>query len=241
MPGVIPLILVPAGAAMLAAGWLLVRRLGPRARVGRILAATRIVPVAEARALAEGGARRYVGVRGRVDADRPFQDENQRPLVLRRRRLELRGAHGWTAFEDDREMVPFAVREGLEAIAVDGEALDDGLVTVVRESEGRAADLGDRVPPGTSPDTPARLRLELLSSVDHAIVLGVPVLDPDRGPILRPGLGRPLVLTTLEPPEAMRLLAAGRQGTTRAAAALLSAGSVALLAGLALSTLDALV
>ena len=79
---VIPLVLVVAGGAALAAGWLLLRGLGPGARVGRIIAATRVVPVAQARALAEQGPARYVGVQGRVDAAEPFEDEHGRPLVL---------------------------------------------------------------------------------------------------------------------------------------------------------------
>ena len=55
-------------------------------------------------------------------------------------------------------------------------------------------------------------------------MLGVPGLEPGAGPILRPGLGRPLILTTLEPAEAMRLLASGRRGTAVAISALLAAG-----------------
>ena len=85
-----------------------------------------------------------------------------------------------------------------------------------------------------------RFRLELLSTVDHAVALGVPVLDPAAGPILRPGLGRPLVLTTLERAEAMRLLADGRRGVAGAASALLAGGVALVLAGVAWSVVDAL-
>jgi hypothetical protein len=87
---------------------------------------------------------------------------------------------------------------------------------------------------------PARLRIDLLSSVDHAMVLGVPAMDPERGAILRPGLGRPLILTNLEPKEAIRLLAAGRRGTTRWISVLLGAGAAAVLAGIAWVVVDAL-
>jgi hypothetical protein len=76
--------------------------------------------------------------------------------------------------------------------------------------------------------------------VDHALVLGVPAIDPEQGPILRPGLGRPLILTNLEAKEAMRLLAAGRQGTTRAIGVLLGIGVAAVLAGVAWAVIDAL-
>ena len=62
-----------------------------------------------------------------------------------------RSGRGWTAFEDIREVVPFEIGEGLDRIAVDGDALDEGLVVVTRESIGTARDLGDRVPDGTPP------------------------------------------------------------------------------------------
>ncbi len=65
-------------------------------------------------------------------------------------------------------------------------------------------------------------------------------MDPERGPILGPGLGRPLILTTLEPAEAMRLLAEGRRDTTRAVFGLLVAGVVAGVAGLAWWVVDAI-
>lgn len=238
---VIPLSLVIVGALVLAAGWILMRRLGPEARIGRILAVTPLVPVAEAREIAARGANRYVGVFGRVDAEEPFEDEANRPLVVRRTRLELRRGSRWEAFEDHREVVPFEISEGLDQIAVDGDALDGGLVVVQRESVGVAGDLADRAPAGTAPETPARLRIELLTAVDHALVLGVPVLDPARGPLLRPGLGRPLVLTNLEKDEAMRLLAHGRQPRTRIIAILLAGGAVGLLTGIVWAVVDALV
>ena len=42
--------------------------------------------------------------------------------------------------------------------------------------------------------------------VEHAIVLGVPSLDEQGAPRLAAGLGRPLILTTLQTDEAMRIL-----------------------------------
>ena len=83
----------------------------------------------------------------------------------------------WVTFEDGRERVQFEVRDGLEGIVVDDATLDSGLVVVPRESVGTAADVADRVPAGTPPDAPVRLRVEQVSSVEHAIVLGVPGLD----------------------------------------------------------------
>src|SRR4051794_11818763 len=213
--------------------------MGTQARIGRILAATRVIEVGAASALAAAGETRYVGVGGRVDAEAPWDDESGRPLVYRRSVLERRDGSRWVPFEEDRRVVPFEVAGALDRIAVDGDALDEGLVVVSRESEGTAADIPERVPPGTRPETAIRYRVQFLSAVDHALVLGVPVMT-DAGPMLRPGLGRPLIVTTLEPAEAMRLLASGRQGTTRAISALLAGGLVAVMAGLVWVVVDAL-
>ncbi len=226
------LLLLVAGVVALAVGWLLVQRLGSRARVGRILAATPIVSVDEAVRLA-AGAPRYVAVGGRLDSDEAFLDEHERPLVLRRSRLELRSGSRWQTVTDHRQLVPFGLAGGMETIAVDGEALDEGLIVVLRQSEGTAGEIPDRLPDGTPPATPARLRVELLSTVDHALALGVPTLGPDGRPILRAGLGRPLILTTLERGEAMRMLAADHRTSTRAGAVLMAGGLMAAVAGLA--------
>jgi hypothetical protein len=152
-------------------------------------------------------------------------------------------------FEDQREVVPFEVREGLDAIAIDHAALDAGLVVVPRESVGTAADLPDRVPAGLAGDTPVRARIDQISSVEHAIVLGVPLPAIDgrdgRGESstgrMSAGLGRPLVLTVLEPPEAMRVLAVDARGRTRVAAICLAAGVALILASLVWAGVAAIV
>ncbi len=234
----IPLLLVLVGAAALVAGWWLLRSLGPRARIGRILAATHVVEVGRAIALAEAGEPRYVGVGGRIDAEDPWEDESGRPLVFRRSSLERREGSAWVSFEEDRRAVPFQVSGALEHIAVDPDAVGEGLVVVTRESEGTAADVPDRVPAGTPPTTPVRLRVEFLSAVDHALVLGVPTSTPT-GPVMTAGLGRPLIVTTLEPGEAMRLLAEGRQDITRAITALLLGGGLVVMIGLGWAVADA--
>lgn len=236
---VIPLLVIGSGLALLAAGWLVLRSMGPGARIGRLLAATRIVPVAEARRLAEAGTRRYVGVRGRVDAEETFEDEHHKPLVFRRSRLEAREGGGWRTLSDHREAVAFEVSEGLDRIRVDGDALDHGLAVIVRESEGTAGEIPDHVPDDLPPTTPVRLRVEHVSSVEHAIVLGVPGLDAGGEPILLPGLGRPLVLTTLEPAEAMRLLAGGRRRRAISVTSLLAGGLALVTIGLLMALVDA--
>ena len=235
----IPVLLVLAGLVLLGIGWFLLRSLGPAARVGRILAATPVIPVARALALADSGAARYVAVSGRIDAEEEFEDEHHRPLVFRRTRLETKAGKDWTAIEDVRQSAPFEVVENLDRIAVDVDAIDVGLVVVTRESEGVASDVPDRMPDGVAPATPVRLRVEQLSSVEHAIACGVPVRQADGSAILGAGLGRPLIVTTLEPAEAMRLLAVGHRDTTRAVAILLAAGVASVVIGVAWLVVDA--
>ena len=220
----IPLVLAGLGVAALVLAAGLLRSFGTRYRVGRLLAAVPRVPIADAIELARRGETRYVRVDGRIDAADEFEDADHRPLVFRRTRLQARSGREWTTFEDGREVVRFEIREGLDAIVVDGDALGDGLVVVPRESIGTAADLGDRAPAGLSPDTPVRALIEQVSSVEHAAVLGVPVLDDDGAPRLTAGLGRPLILTTLEQSDAMRILTHGGAGRARLAALSFVAG-----------------
>ena len=67
-----------------------------------------------------------------------------------------------------------------------------------------------------------------MSSVEHATVAGVPRRGTDGKPVIGAGLGRPLLLTTLEQDEAMRVLAGGATGRARLAIACLVAGVVLL-------------
>ncbi len=233
-----PLLPVAAGLVALAIGIAILRSFGPRYRVGRLLSATPIITVAEARDLAAGPPR-YVGVRGRIDAEDEFEDEAHRPLVYRRARLQLgRGSH-WETVDEHVQAVEFEIHEGLDSIGVVQDDLDAGLVVVQRESVGTAADASDRVPTGTPPETPLRLRVEQISSVEHAIVMGQPTTAPDGAVRFAAGLGRPLILTTLEVGEAMRVLAGGGSRRPLAAAVALGSGLVLLTIGVVWALLGA--
>jgi hypothetical protein len=227
IPGVNPLVPAVLGVLALAAALTILRSFGPRYRVGRLLATVPTVSVAEAVRIATSGEARYVRIDGRIDSEAEFEDADHRPLVLRRTTLQQRtGASGWTTFETSVEAVPFVIREGLDELGVDGNALTDGLIVVPRESVGQAADIGDRAPAGIDPVTPVRVTIETVSSVEHGIVLGVPGRAADGRFVIGPGLGRPLVLTTLEPDEAMRVLTGGASGRSRLAVACLVAAGV---------------
>ena len=236
-PGVTPLLLAAVGVVALSVAGGLLRTFGGRYRVGRLIASTPKVTVAEANELARAGRHAYVRVDGRIDALDEFEGPEHQPLVYRRVRLEQRIGRRWEPFEDQRNVVPFTINEGLDAIAVDIDRLDPGLVVVPRYSEGRAADLADRVPPGTPADRPVRAHIDQVSSVEHAIVLGYPVAvqeRPDGATVeLTSGDSRPLILSILEPAEAMRVIAADGRSRTRVAAALIAV-AVASLFGAAL-------
>ena len=231
------LIALVAGAAVLAGAAALTMSLGPRQRIGRLLTAAPRVTVAEAIELARTGRAPYVRIDGRIDSEAEFEDADHRPLVLRRTRIQVLDEGGWRDVEVAREVVPFEIREGLDAISIDGDSLADGLVVIPRESVGVAGDLADRIPDEVPDELPARLVIELVSSVEHAIAAGVPAVDAAGQPRLGPGRGRPLVLTTLEPAEAIRILGAGSATRRRFAAGLLLVAGILVVLGLALVVL----
>jgi hypothetical protein len=244
------LVLAVAALICLAVALLLLRSLGVRYRVGRLLAAAPLVDIEAARQLAASEAR-YVRVNGRIKSDEEFPDENDRPLVYRRKRIEIAdvrrrggrgGPGGWRTLADEREAVPFGVETRGAFIAVDENAIDDGLVAIPRESTGTLADLPADLLEGAAdlpaPDAPARLVIEQLSAVEHATVCGTPFLR-DGQPTMTAGLGRPLIVTILDQPSAMRLLASGYRRRVIAAASLIAiaailslAAAVAVFAGL---------
>src|SRR4051794_135075 len=92
---VTPLLLAAAGVLALGLGGVVLRTFGARYRVGRLLATTPSVTIAEAIELAASGSPRYVRVEGRIDADDEFEDADHRPLVFRRTRLDSRAGRGW--------------------------------------------------------------------------------------------------------------------------------------------------
>ncbi len=201
-----PQILLAAGLLLMAAAAGILRSYGPRYRVARLLATLQPTPLAEVLEAAGAGPPRYLRVDGRLDSEEAFEDAARRPLVFRRTRVQVRSRGGWATVEDGREQVPFEVGDGLQAISIDAASLGDGLVVIPRESTGTVADLADRAPEGLTPGAPARALIEHVSAVDQAIVLGVPGRGPDGTLRMSAGLGRPLVLTVLEVPEALRII-----------------------------------
>jgi hypothetical protein len=216
-------------AACLLGAVLLLRRMGTGYRVARLLSAAPEVSLADLADLAARGETRYVRATGRISSDEEFPDENQRPLVFRRRRIERSdGRGGWTVIDEDRAAVPFGIEDRATFVAVDADALGDGLVVMPRESVGVASEIPPEVRDSLGvvlpPDAPVRLRIDQVSAVEHATVVGVPAMGTS-GATVTAGLGRPLILSTLETSAAMRLLAGGRRSQAIVSAALLLAAA----------------
>ncbi|MGD8485022.1 MAG: hypothetical protein PVG27_00795 [Chloroflexota bacterium] len=218
-------------------GWWLLRRHGAAWRIGRLLAAAPQRTLAEAATLASAGTEAYVRLHGRIDSDEEFPGDDGKPLVYRRRRLQQRTPRGdWQTFDDERLAVAFRLRDKGQAVQIEADALGDGLVVVPRQSEGIFADVSEEAVSGSLPDlpptTPVRLRIEQVSSIDHATAAGVPREGAQGTVVLGPGLGRPLLLTTLEQDEAMRVLVGGERRQLLIASGLLVAAPVIMVAGL---------
>jgi hypothetical protein len=232
-----PIVLAVGGMLALILALLLLRSLGTRFRLGRLLSAAPEVTLEECRELA-GGAAVYVRVSGRITSTEEFPDENDRPLVFRRTRLEVQVAPDrWRTVLDEREAVPFGVESRSAFVAIDQDALGDGLVAIPRIATGSARELhGDMAAAasGVAPDSPVRVTIEQLSAVEHVSACGKPELR-DGQAVLTAGLGRPLIVTALDQPAAMRLLASGARRRVTAAAVLIAAGLalVALAVGVA--------
>jgi hypothetical protein len=241
---VTPLLLAGSGVFALVAGLLLVRSFGQAGRIGRIVAGTRPVPIATALALVEAGdPPPFLRVDGRIDATDEFEDAAHRPLVLRLTRLEVQRDGRWQTVDERREAVSFGVRDGPDAIGIDADRLDEGLAVLPRESRGTVADLAAAgvvpVPEGLPPTAPVRFTIRQVSSVEHAAVLGVPSRGPDGSVRLGPGRGRPLILTTLETDEAIRMLGGGRRVRSGLVLVLFGVGLAAVLLAIAWSIVAA--
>ena len=227
-------VLAVVAVVALLAGAVLLRRVRGY-RVARTLGGAPEASIDDALRWALEGRDRYVRVHGRITSDEEFPDEQDRPLVYRARRLEVADRPGrWRILDEERVAVPFALQDRGSAIALDVDALGDGLVVLAREATGAAREVPDRVPPDVAPDALVRHRIEQVSAVEHATAAGVPRVGSDGTPFLTEGLGRPLILTTLEVADAMRVLSAGQRREVIVAAALLAGGLAA--AALALAT-----
>ena len=196
------------------------RRGGTRARSARLMAG--LAPVTPEEALLVGEDR-YLTVQGSIDAAEAFDDENHRPLVYRRERVLVREGDTWRELERAVRSVQFFVASSSASIEVDAELLGDGLVVIERQWEGSVAEL---VASGRSfndaatstlvtdlatsaPALTARVVLEQISTLDRGTVVGL----LRNGKLTAGGAGQPLVLTTLDRRDALRILGSEARGS----------------------------
>ena len=237
------------GAALIVSGLLLSRRTDVRTRAGQLLAGLSPITPTEALRLAalRGASAPYLAIKGSIDAPEIFEDESHRPLVYRRERVSIADEQGWRVIDTAVRSLPFVISDASSAINVSTADLADGLVVVERRWEGSVADLHAAGRDYQSPETAAlvaaiaasdptrgaRVGLEQISNLDRATAAGQ-LVDGE----LRAGAGRPLVVTTLERAEALRLLGGegrGRLASSTAALALFALGLLLLLGGIALA------
>ena len=237
------------GAALVAIGLLLSRRTDVRTRAGQLLAGLSPISPTEALRLAalRGDSSSYLAIKGSIDAPEIFEDEHHRPLVFRRERVSIADEQGWRVIDVAVRSLPFVISDPSSAIRISIDDLVDGLVVVERRWEGSVAELhaaGREYQSAetaalvaalatSDPSRHARVGLEQISNLDRATAAGH-LVDGE----LRAGAGRPLVVTTLERAEALRLLGAegrGRLASSTVALALLALGLLLLIGGIALA------
>jgi hypothetical protein len=242
-----PILIV--GAALILFGLLLSRRADARTRAGHLLAGLSPISPTEALRLAalRDDAAPYLAIKGSIDAPEIFEDENHRPLVYRRERVSIADEGGWRVIDTAERSLPFVVSDPSSSISIATADLAEGLVVVERRWEGSVAELHAAgreyqrqetsalvaALAASDPTRGARVGLEQISNLDRATAAGQ-LVDGE----LRAGAGRPLVVTTLERAEALRLLGTegrGRLASSTLALALLTVGALLLIGGIALA------
>jgi hypothetical protein len=220
-----------------------------RTRAGQLLAGLSPISPTEALRLAalRGASAPYLAIKGSIDAPEIFEDEHHRPLVFRRERVSIADEKGWRVIDDAVRSLPFVISDASSSINVSTTDLADGLVVVERRWEGSVAELHAAgreyqsretaalvaALAASDPARGARVGLEQISNLDRATAAGQ-LVDGE----LRGGAGRPLVVTTLERAEALRLLGGegrGRLASSTLALALLALGVLLLIGGIALT------
>jgi hypothetical protein len=207
------------GVLLLASGALLIalsiwssRRGGTRTRAARLMAG--VAPISPREALLVGDGH-YLAVSGNIDAAEAFEDESHRPLVYRRERVLIADGATWREVEHVVRSVPFVISDGDHSLTIDAAQLGDGLVVIERQWDGSVAELAaahrDYQNPesaalvaqlaSAAPTTGARVILEQISTLDRGTAAGL----LRGGALTAGGAGQPLVLTTLDRREALRI------------------------------------
>ena len=237
-------------AALLAAifGVAQVRRSGARTALARRLAGARELAVGDLADLPRDPIR-PVRVAGRVRCPAPIQTQRDEQLVALHRDVEVLTARGgWRSIERVRESRGFELWDHAHAVSLDAAQAAEPLITIPYLWEGDAAQLDDSYQPAVERlreeyggVSAARATTRTINVIDRLLVLA----DVERDEVgrlrLRPPGGGYLI-SSLELPDAMRLLAGPGRRLLMLGAAVIAAGvalgligMVLLVAGLAVA------
>jgi hypothetical protein len=232
------LVAVAVGAALLGAGWLMLRASGARAGLGRRLAGAAEMKVGRLLDIGPGGELPLLPVRvvGRIRCGDPLVTAEDDRLVAFHRDVEVHLARGgWRTIERLRESRSFELWDHDGSLTVDPAGAAEPLVVLPHVWEGPAVELGEAYRPAVdrisaelgAPPERARAVTRMVSVVERLLVLAEVRRGADGAIGLAPPPGG-FIISTLELDEAMRVLGGGRPRLLLAGTAGIAAGIIAL-------------
>jgi hypothetical protein len=242
------LLLLGLAAALAIIGVLLIRASGSHLSTGRRLGGARGVRVGDLLDM-ETLPDRPVRVAGRVRCPDPMVTASDERLVALHRDIDVRLGNGrWRTIERLRETRGVELWDHDGSLTLDLSNAAEPLVCIPHVWRGEVAELQDdghmaavrRLEQEGLPPDAARSVTRSISIVDRLIVLAHPVRAPDGRVTLEPPDGG-FIVSSLELPDAMRLLGGRRRRWLLAGAALVAAGALLALAALLGKVLSALV
>ncbi|MEX1156301.1 MAG: hypothetical protein WED12_03965 [Chloroflexota bacterium] len=233
----VPLFVAIAGAALAAAGWVLLRASGARPGMARRLGGAREIKVGRLLDIGPGDdlPRRPVRVVGRIRCGDPIVTAEDDRLVAFHRDVEVQLPSGaWRPIERLRESRSFELWDHDGSLTVDPAAAHEPLVALPHVWEGPPDELGEVYTPAVAritaedgPPSVARAATRMLSVVERLMVLAEVRRTANGDITLAPPPGG-YVISSLELDEAMRVLGGRKPRVLLAGMACLAIGLVVL-------------
>jgi hypothetical protein len=235
----LPLVLLLLAAVLVVAGAALLRASGSHVSLGRRLAGASLARVGDLLG-ADALPSRAVRVAGRVRCPEPMITESDDRLVALHRDVEVRLGDGrWRPIERLRETRGMELWDHDGSLPLDLSEAAEPLIAIPHVWRGEVSELTDAAhgaavarleQEGLDPSA-ARSVTRSISVVDRLLVLARAVRTPGGGVALEPPPGG-FVVSSLELPDAMRLLGGPRRAWLLAGATLVGAGTLVALAAL---------
>jgi hypothetical protein len=228
----LPLLLLVAGLAVLAAGAVAIRVSGAELGLARRLAGARQVRVGELLD-AETLPDRPLRVSGRIRCQRPIVTERDDRLVALHRDVQVKPPGSrWRSIERIRETRAFELWDHDGSLPLDPSLAAEPLVVIPHVWRGTTAELTHDTHlaavarlGGEGVSWPARSVTRMVSVVDRLLVLAIVERSGDGGVTLAPPRGG-YVIAGLELDDAMRLLAGERRAFVLAGFGMAVVGTV---------------